>query len=123
MAGDVEKFRTYLAENEERFRNMDEDTYDTLSLMVNQKDLQNYKEGCRNGKGGFDMCKAIQDIREEGRCEGRKEGRAEGMKTKEKVLAKNMFVRGMSIEDIAAICEEDTIQVAEWLGVSKTQGH
>lgn len=114
-SGDVEKFRSYLAENEERFRNMDEDTYDTLSLMVNQKDLQNYKEGCRNGEGGFDMCKAIQDIREE--------GRTEGMRTKEKVMAQNMFVRGMSIEDIAVICEEDTVQVAEWFDAWKAQNH
>ncbi|MBQ6885932.1 MAG: hypothetical protein IJN54_00250, partial [Lachnospiraceae bacterium] len=48
----------------------DEETFDVMSIMVNQKDLVKYKQKNQNEKGDLNMCKAIDDIREEGREEG-----------------------------------------------------
>lgn len=52
------------------------------------------------------MCEAIRGMIEDGRLEGRREGR--------KIIARNLYLRGMSCEDTAAICEEDIEQVKSW---------
>lgn len=63
---DKTTLKTYIEENQSDFSNLDEETFDIMSTMVNQKDLKKYKERCRSVEGGIDMCKAINEIREEG---------------------------------------------------------
>ncbi len=72
------------------------------------------------------MCRAIRELIAEGRSEGRSEGvlvgrsegilvgRSEGARSKAEIVARNMFLRGISAEDAAAICEEDIEQVRSW---------
>ena len=68
----------YFRENEERFRNMDDETYDLICTMINHRNLLKKKEQCRNkGKEGVDMCKAIDDMILEGKMEGKIVGKME----------------------------------------------
>ena len=64
----------YMEENSEEFSHMDEETFDTISVMVNQKDLVKYKNSGEDEEGSVNMCRAIEDIRKEGRNEGIEEG-------------------------------------------------
>ena len=73
-SGDKNALREYMEENREEFSHLDEETFDVMSIMVNQKDLVKYKQKNQNEKGDLNMCKAIDDIREEGREVGREEG-------------------------------------------------
>lgn len=52
--------------------------------------------------------------RREGKEEGRKEGRAEGTLEKAHEVAVNLFAKGISAEEAASICGEDSSLVAEW---------
>ncbi|MBQ6886375.1 MAG: Rpn family recombination-promoting nuclease/putative transposase [Lachnospiraceae bacterium] len=63
---DKNALQEYMEENFEEFSHMDEETFDTISVMVNQKDLIKYKKKCQNEEGMVNMCRAIEDIREEG---------------------------------------------------------
>jgi len=64
------------------------------------------------------MCEAIRGMIEDGKMEGRREGvllgRQQGALEKTKAVARNMYLRGMSAEDAAAICEMDTVLVQQW---------
>ena len=81
-----EKMQAYCRENEERFRNMDDETYDMICTMINHKTLAQKKETCRNqGKESIDMCKAIDDMVLEGKIEGKREGILIGEKRGEKI--------------------------------------
>ena len=68
------------------------------------------------------MCEAIKGRMEEGRLEGVREGRREGHREgrskcrleKAQTAARNMYLRGMSCEEAAAICEEDPQLVKTW---------
>ena len=66
---DKKALREYIEENADEFSHLDEETFDVMSVMVNQKYLVKYKESCKSERGEMDMCKAIEDIREEGREE------------------------------------------------------
>ena len=89
---DPEAMRAYLRDNEARFREMDEDTYDMLCVMLDLKGLEvpdspgggGRSEKRKEKEEKRDMCRAfeilIQRSREEGKAEGRAEGKAEGRK-------------------------------------------
>ena len=52
--------------------------------------------------------------RSEGRSEGREEGIHEGLDMKAQIVARNMFMRGMSQEDTAVICGESLEKISGW---------
>ena len=99
---DAQEVKRYLDENEEIFRNLDEDTYDLISIMSTSSQLQNIKKECQTEEGGVDMCRAIQEMIDEGREEGRKEGREEAEKFIFTVI--RMHAKGMNVKEISKEC-------------------
>lgn len=64
----------YYEDNKSRFAALDNLAIETIGIMIGNTNLLEYKqEG-----GGLDMCKAFEDVREEGKIEGKIEGKAEG---------------------------------------------
>lgn len=59
------------------------------------------------------MCEAIRGMIED----GRKEGILEASRT----AAKNLYQRGMSAEEVAAICEQDLSVVNQWFDLWKKE--
>ena len=60
------------------------------------------------------MCEAIRGMIEDGRQQGLLIGKQEGAMEMTQQVAHNMYRRGMSAEDAAAICGADLAQVQEW---------
>ncbi len=111
-----------LTESEpEHYSALEEDAFDVIAALTNSEALELVKEDCMEEGGKVNMCKAIEDMIADGRLEGMLEGRLEGERTgarsKAETVAKNMFRRGMSEEDAAAICEEDIEQVRAWFAM------
>ena len=71
---DRQEIQEYLDENEEIFRNLDEDTFDLISVMSVSNKLKNVKKECQTEEGGVDMCRAIQEMIDEGKEEGMEAG-------------------------------------------------
>ena len=69
--------RTYVEEHREAFSEMRRDAYDLVSVMANMRELELIRDQ-EEREGGYDMCKAIYDMIEDGRSEGRSEGLAVG---------------------------------------------
>ena len=59
------------------------------------------------------MCEAIRGMIED----GRKEGILEASRT----AAKKLYQRGMSAEEVAAICEQDLSVVNQWFDLWKKE--
>ena len=76
-----------------------------------------------NPKGVSEMCKVMEDLRNEsyaegqaeGRAEGRVEGRVEGREQQAKDTAIRMNKKGRSVEEIADSIDFDVEIVKKWL--------
>ena len=73
-ADNKEAMKAYCRENEERFQEMEEETYDVISVMINHRKLEIYKEGNRVEGGRVNMCKALNEMMEDSRRDGRRDG-------------------------------------------------
>ena len=93
-----EELEEYCRENEERIRQMDEDTFDAVSVMINRPRFIKKKAVYREG-GKVNMCKAMDDWEKELLQEGMEKGIERGIKvmildnleegvSKEKILGK-----------------------------------
>ena len=70
---------SYINENQAVFENIREDVYDFIAFMTNSVSLINLKEDSR-AKGGYNMCKTLDDIYRDGIIEGEKRGERRGEK-------------------------------------------
>ena len=118
FSGDKTAVRNYVAENQDSFEQLSEDAYDVIAVMAHSKELEDVKERYRKKGGKINMCEAIRGMIEDGRLEGRREGKLEGRREGElkakQIVARNMYLRGMSEEDTAGLCEEDIELVRQW---------
>ena len=110
FSGDKTAVRNYVAENQDSFEQLSEDAYDVIAVMAHSKELEDVKERYREKGGKINMCEAIRGMIEDGRLEGRRE---DELKAKQ-IVARNMYLRGMSEEDTSGLCEEDIELVRQW---------
>ena len=112
-----EKILEYVEANRSYFQRMNMDTYQALSVFLNS---EKWLEGISvlEGKGEMDMCKALEDIYEDGKADGYANGKADGYKDgraagKEEGLTEKLreqvskkLQKGKSLETIAEELEE-----------------
>lgn len=94
--------RKYLHQNRQYFEAIDVETYQAVREFMHServmKDMTNSRKGTR-----INMCKALEDIYEEGREEGRRE------------TAINLSELGVPVETIASAVKVSVKEVQEWL--------
>lgn len=84
-SGEKEKMLQFMKENEERFRNMEDELYDLICVMVGLKKLEGRKEEFKNEqRGTYDMCIAFEEMLKDSREEGKRIGEREGEKRGER---------------------------------------
>lgn len=64
----------YCRDNEKRIQNMDRDTFEAISVMINKTDFLERKDNYRQEGGKLDMCQAMEEWGEDLKNEGREEG-------------------------------------------------
>ncbi len=69
---DKEQFKKVIEEKKEAYNNIDSDTREVLEVIAKVKIPEEYKV-VKNGEEWFEMCKAMEDLRLEGKMEGRQE--------------------------------------------------
>lgn len=101
-----------------RYRHIDADTLETMSVMLEQpsfwKKREKYMEK-NEDREEYDMCQALKEWAEEERsigfAEGQQTGFVEGKQTglmeSRRAIVRNMLLRGMADADIMAIAECD----------------
>lgn len=131
---DTQALFQFVEQHREQFEKLQEDAYDLIAVLTGSAELAENKADHKNEGGTFNMCEGLRGLIEEGRQEGladgwrqgladgrrqgladgRRQGLADGLSSKAKTVARNMFLRGMSADDAAAICEEDIDLIRSW---------
>ncbi|MDE7282901.1 MAG: Rpn family recombination-promoting nuclease/putative transposase [Lachnospiraceae bacterium] len=94
---DKEKLKEIIEENQEEYSRIDSDTKDMLEIVANVEIPEKFKI-VEDGEEKYDMCKAFEDMRQEGRNEERKEGI--------RILIQTCHELGLSNEIIIQKCTE-----------------
>ena len=68
-----------------------------------------------NPKGVSEMCKVMEDLRDESYAEGRAEYHAEGWEEQAQMTAKNLYEQSLTIEQIARAIGFSMETVEKWL--------
>lgn len=93
---DKEKLTKYIEQHREFFENVDLDTYYAAkALLGSDRKLKEFKQEGEK----VNMCKALEDLYQEGREEGRED--------KVKELVQKKLAKGKSANEIAEALEED----------------
>ena len=85
---DKTSLQEYVKENEAVFSRLEEDTFDLLTVMSGIRAMKLIKRDVENVGGGFDMCKAFDDMMRDSKREGRREGKREGKREAEEQMSK-----------------------------------
>ncbi|MCB5387513.1 hypothetical protein LIQ05_10975 [Blautia glucerasea] len=85
---DKTALQEYVKENEAVFSRLEEDTFDLLTVMSGIRAMKLIKRDVESVGGGFDMCKAFDDMMRDSKREGRREGKREGKREAEEQMSK-----------------------------------
>lgn len=121
LKDDLEMLTHYMREQNQPIRHPEE-FLDVLSTVSGDKRYRSIQkqilERVEDGEEEVTMCVLIDEFENRGRQKGIEEGIQkgiqEGSNAKTQLIAHNMFLRGMSEEDTAAICEESSEQIRSW---------
>ena len=110
--------RTYVNEHHQEFENLSQEAYDMISVMSGTSQLRTLKAKYQNTSGGgISVCKAIDDMIEDGKKEGKREGKKEGLNLGI-ALTKKVFrlnSQGVSTASISQQCDISVEKVLEIL--------
>ena len=107
---DKEKFLSLA--KDERYAHLSEETWDAIRIMTGREYLKNshkatYKIMNESGEERYDMCQALQELREdfinEGKREGKREGRQEGRRAQQCYTIEMMLNKNYDLAEICSI--------------------
>lgn len=88
----------YVQENKAYFSRIDEESYNAIRVLLgSEQSLKAMEERT----GGIDMCKALDDLYQDGIAEGMEKGIEKGMEAKIVAMIRKKLEKGMSISEIA----------------------
>ena len=106
-----------MEENKEAYDNIDRDTKELLETVAKIRIPEEYKV-IKNGEERFEMCKAFEDYRLEGRLEGKLEGKQEHFV----MLVCKKLQKNKPAEIIAEEVEEELPEVERIIEAQKKAG-
>ena len=119
-AEDKEKLGKFIISNREHFSNVSETAMNALEELTHSSELTKIRTPeYQTTEGGYNMCRGIQGMIQEGKMEGIREGKMEGIREGEMKKAKEMSISladmGMSADKIAMAARVSVGLVREWL--------
>lgn len=74
-AGSIKKLRSFMEENRERYNNISEECCDLVANFLGVKALEVIRrQEYRNDGGGYNMCRALEELERDARAEGKEAG-------------------------------------------------
>jgi len=103
-----EKLKNFIHKHQQDFEELSEDAYDVIVQLTDTNDLIKYKDKHKK-EGGYDMCKAIDEMIEDGRNQGYMKGEAQGiMKGETRILRLTAaMIKDNSISQIERLAADD----------------
>lgn len=88
-AQNKDELQKYVTENKNVFENLAEDTYNLLAIMAKSPILETLKDDAKNAEGGWNMCKALDDMVRDGERRGERRGKNQINQLNRLLLADN----------------------------------
>lgn len=73
-SSDKARLKKFIAEHQEEYYNVSEETCELIAVLTHSKELENVSDYKDEMTGGINMCKALEDIKREGIEEGMEKG-------------------------------------------------
>ena len=91
---------------------MPEDTYDMIWVLAGERKLKDLKKTIMNGEERYDMCQALDDMREESRKLGEDAGKKVGKKAGLEIAMKltKLLIEDGRVEDLKKATENKKYQ-------------
>lgn len=107
----MKKLKKIMEENKEAYENIDRETRDILEVVANIKIPEKFKT-IEDGKERYDMCKAFEDMRQEGYEEGISTGIERGIARGIELVNKlnSILVEQNRIMDLKRAAEDSAYQ-------------
>ncbi|MBD5494149.1 MAG: hypothetical protein HDR12_07185 [Lachnospiraceae bacterium] len=106
---DKERLKEIMEENKEAYSNIDRETRDMLEVVANIKIPEKFKT-VEEGRERYDMCKAFEDMRQEGYDEGISKGIEQGIEQEKeqgiRILIQTCQELGLTADSITEKCAE-----------------
>ena len=97
--GNKKELLDYMSKREEYFRNVDEETYQVMREFLHSEKLLKEKVEKIDGKGTVDMCKALEELYNDGIELGIEQGREQGIERGIRVTIETLKEFGVSMEE------------------------
>ena len=115
-AEDKEKLGRFITSNREHFSNVSETAMNALEELTHSPELKKIRtRKYQTTEGGYNMCRGIQGMIQDGKMEGKMEGIREGEMKKAKEMSISLANMGMSADKIAMAARVSVGLVREWL--------
>lgn len=115
-AEDKEKLGRFIISNREHFSNVSETAMNALEELTHSPELTKIRTPeYQTTEGGYNMCRGIQGMIQDGKMEGKMEGIREGEMKKAKEMSISLANMGMSADKIAMAARVSVGLVREWL--------
>ncbi len=105
-----------IAKRKEEYYNISDEAFGLIRTLTDSKELLELEKYRNEERGGNDMCKALEQIRQEGISQGISQGIALGARDTIKSLIEKKLAKGKSVVQIAEDLEEDVSVIEEFLG-------
>ena len=119
---DKNQLKRVMDENKEIYNNIDRATRDMLAVIANVRIPEECKV-MKDGEERFEMCKAFEDYRLEGKEEGKLEGELTGMRRQLVQQICKKLLKGKSIEIISEELEAELEEVQKIVAIQKKVGN
>jgi hypothetical protein len=77
-SADKEELLKFVSDNNEVFSDLSQEAADMITAVTNMDDVRELFDNSRTEEGGYNMCKALEDLKRDCKAEGEAKGRAEG---------------------------------------------
>ena len=115
-AENKERLGRFIAGNREHFSNVSETAMNALEELTHSLELKKIRTSeYLTAEGGYNMCRGIQGMIQDGKMDGIRVGRIEGEAKAKKEMARSLAGMGMNVEKIAEAAKVSISIVREWL--------
>ena len=117
-SSDKEKLNAYIKSHSEELKELPEDAFDFIAYTTGSMKLMKLKNDSKTEKGGYDVCKAIQDMMDDSQERGEKIGEKRGIKIGEERGKQ----RGIRIGEARGKKEGESTTIIQYIKANFAEG-
>ena len=119
--GDKGKLLDYAHANEDFFGHVDYNTQQAIGEFLQSEKLRDKIVKRKEEKGEYNMCKALDDLYQEGIDKGYERGHSEGRMEQLMLQVKKKLEKNLPVDEIAEVLEEDVDTIKELIEKLKNE--